>query len=284
MTSVGYLSTWEAHSSCTSDRRTTILPQVTLPMAFVNITSPLFTRPQLDDDEIEQREYMMAKIKGTEDDVTDRRTKNIKYVTLRFKGLPAHVAKNFNLPAHYEYPPPPYYKKLEQYIHLDEADSLPFQFKDPDNRMVTYTKLTKPFFISFEMPLDLFKEILAYYCTVFEVKWKKGRKISLYEYAELCGLIFAAMKSDPFFEKNRLNHDGYSAIHKKFVKLFTDWDKMFNYIGIIQRLEDDEHWLNDTDDYDDIWDDWWDEEGNHYRSPRVTKEEDEGDLSGKEDV
>ena len=106
MTSVGYVSTWEAHSSCTSDRRTTILPQVTLPMAFVNITSPLFTRPQLDDDELEQREYMMAQIKGIEEDVTDKRPKNIKYVALRFKGLPAHVAKNFNLPAHYEYPPP----------------------------------------------------------------------------------------------------------------------------------------------------------------------------------
>ena len=130
------------------------------------------------------------------------------------------------------------------------------------------------------MPLDLFKEILAYYCTDFEVKWKKGRKISLYEYAELCGLIFAAMKSDPFFEKNRMNHDGYSAIHKKVVKLFTDCDKMFNYIGIIQRLEDDERWLNDTDDfhetYEDMWDAWWDEKGNYHRSPRVTKEEDEG--------
>ena len=85
-----------------------------------------------------------------------------------------------------------------------------------------------------------------------------------------------------------MNHDGYCAIHKQFVKLFTDWGKMFKYINIIQRLEDDERWLKDTDDfhetYDDMWDDWWDEEGNHHRSPRVTKEEDEGDLSGKEDV
>ena len=88
------------------------------------------------------------------------------------------------------------------------------------------------------------------------------------------------MKSDPFFEKIRMNHDGYSSIHKKVVKLFTDCDKMFNYIGIIQRLEDDERWLNDTDDfhetYEDMWDAWWDEKGNYHRSPRVTKEEDEG--------
>ena len=232
-----------------------------------------------DQDQREKHEYMMAQFKGT---VLDRTLPaNIKHVSLTFKGLPSYVSKNFNLPLNYDYPF--FYEKLEQYIHHDPLSNI---FKTELGGTKVFNQYVKSFASVFELPLEIFKEILVCYCTDFELKWKKSRDITLFEYAELGGLIFEAMKSDPYFKDKRLSPNQYDDIHKCFVRLFTNWKYMFKYINLIKSLEDDKRWFNDTDDfhehYEDMWDQWIDEEGNYNR---VTKEEeDEGDMSGKEDV
>ena len=244
-----------------------------------------------DQDQKEQQEYMMAQIKGT---VPDRTLPtNIKYVSFTFKGLPSYVSKNFNLPKDYppffpfEFPYPSYYEKLEQFIHHDPLSKI---FKTELGGTKVFNQYVKSFASVFELPLGLFIEILAWYCTAFEVKWKKSRDITLFEYAELGGVISEAMKRDPYFKDKRLSPNQYNDIHKCFLRLLSNWQYMLKYYHLIKSLEEDKRWFNDTDDfheyYEDMWDDWYDDEGKYHRSPRLTKEEedeeDEGD--GKEDV
>ncbi len=140
----------------------------------------------------------------------------------------------FNLRQNFMYPP--FYNKLKNYIQQSENGSLSEAIKDEENYCISFNNLIEPFINEFELPHELFNEILQYYCTTkdgFEI-----RRIRIEEYSEMSGLILDAMIDT--FKNERRPIQSYIEIHKKFVILFTNWPAMIEYAKVMEEMEDDE--------------------------------------------
>lgn len=143
---------------------------------------------------------------------------------------------------------PFFHKKLKAYIKDDTLGGLSSILRSyliGEDHRVHFLKVTKPFFMSLELPIELFNDILSYYCTIWEdepeTERVEIRSIRAFEYHEIKGIIYGILKTLSPWSDLDSKHLGMSKSFNialaNFVYLFTDFMRMWKYGLLLEDLE-----------------------------------------------